>query len=208
MSKEHIERIIRLLKGVTHSTDEQIEIAHAMASQGVYYPYEGIKRAELEDELGLDLDYNPKTSLRHLEEIGLVEEYKDPGVDVFAIATWRDTNGVVNGAVDEAAEEALEAVIDHVQDDDVPSPGGPRAVTDGGHSTVRGVVADCFDLAPDAVEGHLRRPGDKVDRLNEVVEAIEEEDDVDARDDYGEIIFVNRAYKYRLSVAAARLYEL
>jgi len=206
MGKTHIERLIRFLKGATHSTEDQTNICHGLWSKGITPSHEGLKAKELGDELGLDLDYDARTSLGHLDDIGLVEEYLPPGVRTCAIATWKD-DGIVNGKVGEAAEEGIEALIDHMHDDDLPEEGDSSAVADGAGPTVRGVVADRFDLVPDAVESHPRGPGDQVERLNDAVESIEDHDDVSTRDTYGEIIFVNRAYRYRLTPAAVNLYR-
>lgn len=205
MSKQDVEAYIRREKRNTHSVDDQVEIAHAMWDRGKHPNEEGVKRTDLEDELGLDLDYSVKTSLRHLEEIDIVEEYREPGPDTYVIADWHDETFIM-GIVDEAAEEGIEALIDHVQDEDPVSGDDTPAVADGAGVTLRQVVADEFDLQPRALEDHLR--GDnQVDKLNDAVERIEDNDEFETRDDYGEIRFVNVPYRYRLTAFAVDLYE-
>lgn len=188
------------------STDEQVDISHGMWDDDIGPAHDGLKRTEIEDELDLDLDYNAGTSLDHLVEIDMVEEFRRPGPDTLVIATWLD-DGVINGDVEDTAVEGVEALIDHMQDQDMPDEGSPPVAADGAGTTIRTAVADCFDLEPEAVEDHLRT-GDPVDKLNDAVEAIEDEDnDLETRDDYGSIIFVRPAYRYRLTGQAVRLYE-
>lgn len=210
MADRDVEDHIRSRKEAADSTDDQIDIAHGLWAKGIGPDEEGLKAKEIEDKLGLDLDYNVKTSLGHLEDLGLVDEYLPAGPETLVFASWRgsDLGEVILGEVDEAAEEGIEALIDHIQDDDIDASGdeGATAVTDGGRTTVRTVVADRFDLAPDAVEAFLRR-GDQVDKLNDSVEAIDDHGAVDTRDDYGEINFINQAYRYRLTDKAVRLYQ-
>ncbi|WP_058367396.1 hypothetical protein [Haloparvum sedimenti] len=205
MAKHDVETYIRREKRNTHSIDDQVEISHAMWDRGKHPNEEGVKRNDLEDELGLSLDYSVKTSLRHLEEIDIVEEYREPGPDTYVIADWHDETFIM-GMVDEAAEEGIEALIDHVQEEDPVSGDDTPAIADGAGVTLRQVVADEFDLQPQALEGHLR--GDnQVDKLNDAVEGIEDHEDFETREDYGEIRFVNVPYRYRLTAFAVDLYK-
>lgn len=205
MSKRDVEDYIRREKRNTHSVDDQVKIAHALWDRGKHPDGQGVKRSDLEDELDLDLDYSVKTCLRHLEEIDIVDEYREPGPDTYVIADWHDEVFIM-GMVGEAAEEGIESLIDHVQDEDPLSGDDTPAIADGGGITLRQVVAERFDLQPDALEQHLR--GDnQVDKLNDAVEGIEEHDDFETRDDYGEIRFVNVPYRYRLTAFAVDLYE-
>lgn len=205
MSKQDVEAYIHRQKRNTHSVDDQVEIAHAMWARGKLPDEEGIKRSDLEDELGLDLDYSVKTSLRHLEEIDIIEEYREPGPDTYVIADWHDKTFIM-GMVDETAEEGIEALIDHVQDEDPVTGDDTPVIADGAGTTLRQVVAEEFDLQPHALEDHLR--GDnQVDKLNDAVEGVEAHDDFETRDDYGEIRFVNVPYRYRLTAFTVDLYE-
>lgn len=205
MAREDVEDHIRREKRNTHNVEDQIAIAHAMWDQRLRPDEEGVKRSDSEDELGLDLDYSVKTCLRHLEEIDIVEEYREPGPDTYVIADWHDETFIM-GMVGEAAEEGVESLIDHVQDDDPFSGDDTPAVADGAGVTLRQIVARKFDLQPDGLEQYLR--GDnQVEKLNDAVEAIEEHGDYETRDDYGEIRFVNVPYRYRLTAFAVDLYE-
>jgi len=56
--------------------------------------------------------------------------------------------------------------------------------TDGARPTVGSVLADEFDLAPEAVERYLRS-GDPVDTLQDAYEVLEEHDELETGDDYG-----------------------
>lgn len=205
MRTAKLERYIRTEKRKTHSVDEQVRIALSMYKQDIGPVHDGVKRADLEDVLDLDLEYNLKTSLGHLEDIDVIEEFLPPGPSGFAISESRDE--IVNGEVDEAAEEDIENVIDHMQDEDPPSGEDTPAVADGSGVTLRSVLAETFDLAPERVERYLRR-GDQVDKLNSAVDAIEESSEVEQRDDYGRIVFRNAAYHYRLTEKAVEMVEV
>lgn len=205
MSKSDAEAYIRERKSDTYSVDEQVEMSHSFWDARIGPTHDGIRRADIENRLGLDLDHTVKTSVKHLVDIGMVEEFTRPGPSTLVIATWRE-DGVINGEVDEAAGEGVENLIAHMHDDDPPEGEDTPAVADGAGSTVRSTVADAFDLLPGGVEDYLRT-GDQVEKLNVAVEAIEDNGDLSTRDDYGEIIFVNPAYRYRLTERAVTLYE-
>jgi hypothetical protein len=49
------------------------------------------------------------------------------------------------------------------------------------------------------------RSGDPIDRLNAAVEAIESSEEVSKSEDYGQIVFLNQAYRYRLTEHARNL---
>lgn len=205
MGRKHVEVYIRREKRDTRSTDDQIKLSHAMWEGDELPSEEGVTRSDAEDEWAADLDHNVKTCLRHLEEINIVEEFREPGPDTYVIAEWHDETFIM-GMVDEAADEGVEALIDHVQDEDPPTGDDTPAVADGGSVTLRQVVARQFDLRPDAVERHLRS-GDQVEKLNEAIEGIEEHDEFTTRDDYGEIRFLKAPYQYRLTEFAVDLYR-
>lgn len=204
MTKEELNRFIRSEKRKTHSVDEQVLIARSMYEQGLGPLHDGVKRGDLEDDLGLNLNYNTGTSLDHLEEIGVAEGTLPPGPTGYAISERLDD--IVNGKVDETAEGDIENLIGHIQDDD-PTPGGDAsAVADGSGVTIRRVVANTFDLAPEGVEDYLRH-GDQVKKLNKAIDAIEDSPEINKRDDYGRIVFRNTAYRYRLTEKAVELVE-
>lgn len=204
MTNADLEQYIRAKKARTDSIDEQVTIAHAMWDADIDPDHDGVKRADLEDELGLDLEYNVGTSLGHLEEIDVVEEFLPPGPSGYAISERLDD--IVNGEADEVAETDIERLIQHIQDDDPATDDEASAVADGAGVTMRTVVADAFDVMPEAVEQYLRK-GDQVDKLNDAIDAIEDHDDVEAHDDYGKIVFRNAAYRYRLTEKAVDLVE-
>ena len=204
MSKQHAERYIRVQKQNTRSVDEQVQISHAMWESGIGPDADGVKKDDLEDELELDLNFNVETSIRHLTEIDALEGTAPSGPDFYAISESRDE--IVLGRIDEVAVDDIGSIIEHVQDNDPPREGDEVAVTDGGEPTLRGILADEFDIIPTAVEQYLR-VGDHVEKLNAAVEAIEDSDTVAARDDYGEIIFRRGAIRYNLTEEQANRYE-
>lgn len=205
--REDIERYIRERKRSTRSTGDQITIAHAMYDQSVTPDHDGVKSGDTEDELGVDLEFNADTSLGHLEDIDLVEEFRPPGPERLAIATWLDggEGEVVNGRVGEVAQEGIEGLVADLEPP--AADGGSVGTIEIPEDTVRGVVAEEFDLRLSEVEGFLRSAADPVDTLISAAEAIEEADGVTTGDEYGTIVFINTAYRYRLTEDAIELYE-
>jgi len=165
---------------------------------------EGIKRTVIEDELAGSLTHATGTSLSHLVDIGLVEEFLKRDI-TYTIAEWHPDTFVM-GMVEEAATEGIEALIDELEPLQSRS-GETKIATDGSGTSLREVVADTFDLHPEKVESYLRG-GDSLERLNEATEAIEESEEHEVGDNYGKIVFRNPAYRYRLTETARRLYGL
>lgn len=207
MAKSTVNAYIEAEKANAQSTDEQVEIAHSMWDHGIGPQHDGLKRSQIEDRLGLDLDFTTKTSLKHLVDISIVEEFTRPGPGTYVIADWREGNDAfIMGEVSEVAGQGVEALIAHMREDDPIEGDDSPAIADGTGPTIRTKLAETFEYEPHAVEEHLRT-GDPVDKLNDAVEAIQETDDLETRDDYGEIQFVNQAYRYRLTPKAVRLYQ-
>jgi hypothetical protein len=203
MSKHHVERTIRARKGNKDSVNDQIAVAHAMWDRGIVPGINGPTRKQLQGRLGLRLRYRPKTVLDHLVEAGMITEYQEDGPKTRVIATWR-SDGVVNGAVLDAAKDGIQSLIQHMRATDPPHDRS-AASTDGGIGPIRAVLAKQFEVAAGGVEDELST-GDRVEKLNQAVEAITEAG-FRTRDDYGKIIFRNKPYHYRLSADAIRLYR-
>lgn len=204
MTEDELQEYIRHEKHNTKSIDEQVEITLSMLDEPIGPLHDGVKRVDLEDHLGLNLKYNISTSLSHLEEIGVVEEFLPPGPSGYAISERLDD--IVNGRVNEVVEVDIDRLINHIQDDDPTSSDGDVAVADGGGTTVRSVVSNEFDLGPESLEPFLRR-GDQVEKLNKAIDAIEENEEVERRENYGRIVFRNAAYRYRLTEWAMEVVE-
>ena len=204
MSKAHIEHTISNLKQGTRSIDSQIAVAHWLLSNGYGPTSDGVKRSTIGDDLSNSLTHAAGTSLSHLADIGLVEEFLEQDI-TYTIAEWHPDTFVM-GMVEEAATDGIEALIDDLEPLELQD-GATEIVADGSGLSLREVVADAFDLDPHKVESYLRG-GDSVERLNKATEAIEESDEHEVGDDYGKIAFRNPAYRYRLTGVARRLYEL
>jgi len=215
---DRLERFLREQKGNTHSIDDQVTVAKAFYNAGVGPDEEGIKRTELLDSLGVDLEYQPRTVLNHLVDAGILSQTAPPGPDVFAISERLDD--IVNGQVTAEAQANLDALIAHIDDElqvtalseDAPERDSPLsqasapsvAVADGAGRSVRSIVATEFGIEPEQVTDYLRS-GDPVDRLNTAVEAIESSEEVTKSEDYGQIVFVRPAYRYCLTEQAMDL---
>ena len=215
---DRLERYIRERKMNTHSVDDQVIVAKAFYNAGISPEQEGIKRTELLDSLDVDIEYQPRTVLNHLVDAGVLAQTAPPGPDVFAISERLDD--IVNGQVTEEAKSNLDALIAHIDDElqvtalseDAAERDGPQnrtsapsvAVADGAGRTIRSILAAEFGIEPEQVIDYLRS-GDSVERLNTAVEAIESSEEVTKSEDYGQIVFVRPAYRYRLTDQAIDL---
>ncbi|SHH54056.1 hypothetical protein [Halobaculum gomorrense] len=213
-----LEKYIRERKGGTHSVADQVTVATAFYEAGVGPEDEGIKRTELRDSLDVDIDYQPRTVLNHLVDAGVLAQTVPPAPDVFAISERLDE--IVNGQVAEEAEANLDALISHIDDElqvttlaeDAAERNGSRgrasapsvAVADGAGRTIRSILATELGIEPERVTEFLWS-GDPVNRLNTAVEAIESSEEVTRSEEYGQIVFVRPAYRYRLTERAMDL---
>lgn len=207
MSKPDVRRRLSERQDATRSIDDQATIAHAMWDRGIGPEQEGLKADDIEDELDLDLEFKVRTSLGHLEESSIVEEFLPPGPETLVIAEWKDNGDgeIVNGEVGEAAAEGLEALAELVESSG--AAGGLETAADGSGVTIRSTVASKFNIVPEKVEEFLRTTDRRVEVLNDAVEAIQETEGVETTDDFGEIVFINMPYRYRLTESAVALYE-
>lgn len=208
MGCDRAERHIRTEKNRVQNIDELVDISQGMWDHGIGPASDGIPHKDAEDELELELEGDTRRSFEHLVDADMLEKINKPGAPGrYTVADWREGNDAfVMGEVPEAAQQGIENLIEHIHDDDSASGDDSPVVADGSGATVRSVVASEFNVMPEAIEGTLRE-GDPVDRLNDAVEAIEEADDVESRDDYGEIRFINPPKHYRLTEQAVELYE-
>lgn len=209
---------IRERKDGTRSIDDQVAITRAFHDAGIGPDHEGIRRTEVPERLDVDIVHQPRTVLDHLVEIDLLEETTPPGPDVFEIS--ERTDEIVNGRLTEAAEENIEALVSHIDDELQPITLGDDAAelagsdagasppsiasADGAGRTIRSILASEFGVDPERVIEYLRS-GDPVERLNAAVDAIESAEEVSRSESYGRILFVNQAYRYRLTERAMQL---
>lgn len=212
---ERLANYIRERKASTHSLDDQIAVAKAFYRNDIGPDHDGLKRQAVAEELDLDAEYSLRTILSHLVDIDILEQIEPAGPNVFAISERIDE--IVNGRVEEEAVQNIEALIRHIDDElqtvqledeaaewsdrggTVTSPS--VALADGAGRTIRSIIASEFTIDPERVIDYLRS-GDPVDRLNAAVTAIESSEEVTKSEDYGKILFVSPAYRYRLSQTA------
>lgn len=207
-----IAQYVREHKSNTQSVDDQIAAVRWFYDAGIGPDHDGIKRSELGGQLAAEIDYRSRTILDHLVDIDLLEERAPPGPDVFAISERLDE--IVNGRETDEAEANIEALIAHIDDelqsvelgedaaevDGSPVSGSAPSVAmaDGAGRTIRSILADTLPVDPEGVIDYLRS-GDPVDRLNEAMDVIESSDEVSTSEEYGRIVFVRPAYRYRLT---------
>lgn len=198
-----------------HSIDDQITVAKAFCETGIGPDHDGIKRTDVHEALNVDIEHRPRTVLKHLVEIDVLEETAPLGPDVFAIS--ERVGEIVNGRITDEAEENLEALIAHIDDelqsvrlDDEAAELGESqtgisrpsvALADGAGRTIRSILADEFGVDPEQVVQYLRS-GDPIDRLNAAVETVDSSEEVSKSEEYGRIVFVHPAYRYRLTERA------
>lgn len=211
---EQLVRYVRERNEHTHSLDDQVALMEALYRNDVGPDHEGLSLNDIR-ELDLDLQHQSKTVSEHLVDIGVAERVEPTGPDVLAISERSDE--IVNGRVDAEAERNLEALVRDLDDElgtvqldrdaaewsqqDAVVTEPSVALADGAGRPIRAVLAEAFDVAPDRVAEFLQS-GDPIERLNAAVEAIESSDEVTRANEYGRILFVNRANRYRLSQQA------
>lgn len=212
---ERLSTYLRERNEHTHSLDSQVEVAKAFYRHDIGPEHEGLKRSEIVEQLDVDLQYQPRTVLRHLVEAEILEQVEPAGPDVFAISERIDD--IVTGRMQDEAKRNIEALIQHIDDElrtvqledeaaewvgqDAPVTAPSVALADGAGRSIRSILATAFCVAPEHVAEYLRS-GDPVDRLTTAVEAIESSEEVTKSEDYGRILFVSPAYRYRLSQTA------
>lgn len=212
---DRVERFVRERKPNARSVEAQVEVVKAFYEAGIGPDHGGIKRTDMADRFDVNVEYRFRILLRHLVDVGLLEELSPPGPDVFVISERSDE--IINGRINEEAKQSIEALVSHVDDElqsvelesdkDEPeaSASTPSVVlADGAGRTVRSILASAFDVAPERVVEYLRS-GDPVERLNAAVDAIESSEEVTESEDYGRLVFVSPAYRYRLTEQAMEL---
>lgn len=203
-----VENKIRQSNSHLRSVDDQIKLVRGLYDAGIGPEHEGLKRSELEAKLDLNLEFTPGTTLSHLTELSLVQEVSPSGPDTYVIS--ERTDEIVNGRIEEEIEQNLEGLIAHIDEElhfakkSQFHEEGSIAVTDGAGRTLRSILAEEFDIRPEKVESYLRQ-GDSLDKLNSAIEAIERSESATKGDEYGQILFVNAPYRYRLTEKAVEL---
>jgi len=194
----------------THSVSDQVSVATALYENEVGPNDEGLTRNEIAERLAFE--YSSRTVLNYLADLDILEEFQPPGPSTYVISERR--NQIINGEVEETVDEEIERLIDHMvahMDDrivpmDDGQPGDRVVIADGAGRTIRSILAEEFKISTEDVESYLR-DGDRLTKLNQAVDAIEESEDIDKGDDYGRVIFRNPAYRYRISEFGMSLAE-
>lgn len=217
---DRIERYLRQEQPSSQTVSYQIEIATTLYENDIGPDHDGIKRSDLADRVDGSFEYRPKTALGQLVDAGLVERFTPPGPDIFAISERLDE--VVNSQVSEEVETNIDALIAHIDDelqsvelnDEAAEIDDSRAATtepsvalgDGAGRTIRSILATEFEVNPEQVPEYLRS-GSPVERLNAAIDAIESSREVTKSEEYGRIVFIHQAYRYRLTNRAIELLQ-
>lgn len=209
MSVDRLRTTIIEHEDSTRSAEDQAKVAVYLYENGYTPVSDGIKRADLEEgikESDIELDHSVKTCLLNLRELEFVRRWIN-GPQILVI---HDDRGVVNGEpLEELVLEEQEKLIAAIQDDD-PTEEESEVATDGGDPpTLRGIAAEALNVTSTAVETELKSGDvvpDQMDKLREVVEAIEEADR-DKNGEYHALRFIHNPYRYSLTTKAVKLCE-
>lgn len=215
----NVERLANYIRGRTERTaslDEQVDLVEVLHRKEIGPGHEGLTLAELREQF--DQDFHLRTLTDHLVEVGVLDRVEPSGPDVLAISERRDE--IVSGHVEEEAERNIEALVQDIHDElqtvhvdedaaevsqqDTGDLEPSVARADGAGRTIRGILASDLAIPPERVVEFLRS-GDPVHRLDAAIDAIESSDEVQRSKEYGRILFVQRAPRYRLSQTAIDL---
>lgn len=197
-------------KANTHSVDDQVAVATTLYENGFGPDHDGLTRNKIAEQLAFE--YSSRTVLNHLVDLDILEEFQPPGPSTYVISERRDQ--IINGEVEETINEEIERLINHMvahMDDrivpmDDGQPGDRVVIADGAGRTIRSILAEEFDVPSADVESYLRE-GDRLTKLNQAVDAIEQSENINKGEDYGRILFRSPAYRYRLSEFGVSLAE-
>lgn len=195
--------IIRKKNSHQPSVGDQVTVARVLYNEGILSRGEALKEKEIKELLekrNVELDYKLRTCLDNLREIPVIVGNFPPGSKYVPISERRDD--VIFGEVEETVQIDQAALLDHVHDDDPDEEDENELslTTDGRGVTIRKVIANDADIAPEDIEQYLRSGSRDTQRkrLNEAIDAIMNSDGVMKRDDYGKVVFRHKAYRYHL----------
>jgi len=209
MTLSDLEDEIRNEKHDKDSTDDLATLARLMYQDDII-PREdnSLKKKRLARVYGDRLNTSIGTCLSHLLDIDLVHRWTN-GPEFLIIHARRDE--VVNGEdLDDLVDEETERVIEDMHSDDPSEEGDASAIADGGEErTIRDVLSEKFEVDPKDAERELRvgETTDRMEKLGDAVEAIEDDPAVE-KDDYDDIFFIRNPYQYELTERAVDLAEV
>ncbi|OYR61563.1 hypothetical protein [Halorubrum ezzemoulense] len=216
MSITHLIDDIRGRLGGKPSEDDLVKLARCCYRENLLPENDQyMKKSELEDTFGDYLDTSLGTCIKNLRN-GNILQYQVQGPDFLIIHERRDE--IVNGeGLDILVTEEIEELVDHIQATDPDDESGDSAaVADGGEDveneeddnpTLRNVVSTALDVDESDVEDDLRT-GDTTDRqskLNDAVDAVEDNPAVATDGSYGKIRFIRNPHQYELTPRAVNL---
>ncbi|WP_424016208.1 winged helix-turn-helix domain-containing protein (plasmid) [Halorientalis pallida] len=187
---------------------DQIAVAKMLYEAGIGPENEGKTTNEIAESIAFS--HSSQTAIQNLVAIDILEESQHPEPSTYVISERRDE--IINGEVEATIEAEMENLIDHMvthMDDQLISvddvhEGDQIALPDGAGPTIRSILATEFDIQPSDVEDYLRE-GDRLKKLNAAVDAIEESEGVQKKDNYGRIVFRRSPRRYRLTEFAVDL---
>ncbi|WP_254538705.1 hypothetical protein [Halomarina litorea] len=160
----------------------------------------------MDEELGDELDHTVETVLDNLEAVGVVEELEPSGPSTF-ILKERTGEYPMGEDVDLGAhvDEERERFLEDLHAREAEREAAPLADGGADESTLRGVASQALDVSPENLEDAMAsgEEAERMNKLDKVVGAIKDSDEVEKGEGYDQIGFRNGALRYRLTHKAA-----
>jgi len=169
------------------------------------------------EAMGLELDCTLDTAVDNLLDLGLLCAYEPDGPEWYIIRE-RDGEFVMGEKKFPAAvQEECSRAIEHIRSMDAPDDeDGAPAVADGGDpiqtndegETLREEVASELEIEPGEMEDFLSvgTPQGRRQKLERLVEAIEDSETFAMPDSFDEIKLIHKGYRYHRSKSALSAY--
>ncbi|QKY20126.1 hypothetical protein B4589_006935 [Halolamina sp. CBA1230] len=203
------------------SLEDQVKAVCAHYWVGTQPDDPNLSKSELEDtleEMGLELDHNTSTVVSNLNDAEILDGETDPSNPDWWVIRERDGEFPMGDDMPPAVHEEINRAKSHVQSMDPRTADGGQPVSqteepekfneDG--ETLREEVADHIGTESDELETYLDIgiPRSRREKLNEVVEAIEESDEFEMPDTFGKIELIPDPVRYHFTSATVRDYNL
>lgn len=196
------------------SVEDQIWLSKWFAAEGLFISDEELRRTQaIIEEVEDETEYAPKTSMDHLEEIGVLGEREPQGGNTLIMCERADEIFFTPEAEEFPpilAEEIDRFIRDMKEDDKRLMP-----LADGGSEseekvTIRDVTSEALEVNREEVEEEILGTADVGERMvkyEKAVEAVKESDTVERGKEYDVIGWRNRAHWWGLSKRAEALLE-
>ncbi|MDZ5810271.1 hypothetical protein U4E84_02730 [Halorubrum sp. AD140] len=168
--------------------------------------------------MDLDLDHNTSTVVSNLEDANILDGSTDPTNPDWWVIRERDGAFPMGDDMPPAVNEEISRAKNHIQSMDPPTADGgspvpqteePEKFNEDGE-TLRDEVADYIGTDSDDLEDYLDigTPRSRRQKLNEVVEAIEESDHFEMPNTFDKIILIPDPLRHHFTSVTLQDYNL